>query len=148
MFGLVYDKSYKEFGLFVSNTSNKVPLVVLKQAGVLTKFVRLKVSISSDKWLSFSPLDPDTHQYLNLLQLKYYHIYLLLDLLFFIILERKPSYHISLLSLWVNIMHHFFLDIKSSMQIVCFDLVSKYSTLLARLYYYYYYTTIVFDLQL
>ena len=60
VFGLVYDKSYKEFGLFVSNTSNKVPLVVLKQAGVLTKFVRLKVSISSDKWLSFSPLDPDT----------------------------------------------------------------------------------------
>ena len=51
---------YKEFGLFVSNTSNKVPLVVLKQVGVLTKFVRLKVSISSDKWLSFSPLDPDT----------------------------------------------------------------------------------------
>ena len=30
---------WKEFGLFVSNTSNKVPLVVLKQVGVLTKFV-------------------------------------------------------------------------------------------------------------
>ena len=29
---------WKEFGLFVSNTSNKVPLVVLKQVGVLTKF--------------------------------------------------------------------------------------------------------------
>ena len=35
----------KEFGLFVSSTFNKVPLVVLKLVGVLTKFVRLKVSI-------------------------------------------------------------------------------------------------------
>ena len=50
----------KEFWLFVNSTSNKVPLVFLKQVGVLTKFVRLKVSISSEKWLSFSPLDPDT----------------------------------------------------------------------------------------
>ena len=33
----------KEFGLFVSNISNKVLLAVLKQVGVLTKFVRLKV---------------------------------------------------------------------------------------------------------
>ena len=50
----------KEFGLLVSNTSNKVSLVVLKQVGVLTKFVRWEVSISSEKWLSFSPLDPYT----------------------------------------------------------------------------------------
>ena len=39
----------KQFGLFVNNTSNKVPLVVLKQVEVLTKFVRLKVSVSSEK---------------------------------------------------------------------------------------------------
>ena len=39
----------KEFGLFVSNTPNKLPLVVLKQVGILTRFVRLKVSISSEK---------------------------------------------------------------------------------------------------
>ena len=51
---------WKEFGWFVSNTSSKVPLVVLKQVVVLTKFVRLKGSISSEKWLSFSLLDPDT----------------------------------------------------------------------------------------
>ena len=44
----------------MSKTSNKVPLVVLKQFGVLTKFFRLKVSISSEKWLSISPIDPDT----------------------------------------------------------------------------------------
>ena len=50
----------KEFGLFVSNTSNKVPLVVLKRVGVLIKFVRLKVSTSSEKWLSISLLDSDT----------------------------------------------------------------------------------------
>ena len=43
----------------MSNTSNKSPLVVLKQVGVLTKFVRLKVLMSSEKRLSFSPLDPD-----------------------------------------------------------------------------------------
>ena len=49
----------KEFGLFVSNTSNKVPLVVLKQVKDLTKIVRLKVLVSSEKWLSCSPLDPD-----------------------------------------------------------------------------------------
>ena len=39
----------KEFCLFVSNTSSKVPLVVLKQVEVLTKFVRLKVSVSSER---------------------------------------------------------------------------------------------------
>ena len=39
----------KEFGLFVSNTPNKLPLVVLKQVGILTRFVKLKVSISSEK---------------------------------------------------------------------------------------------------
>ena len=39
----------KEFYLFVSNTSSKVPLVVLKQVEVLTKFVRLKVSVSSER---------------------------------------------------------------------------------------------------
>ena len=39
----------KGFGLFVSNTSNKFPLVVLKQVEVLIKFVRLKVSVSSEK---------------------------------------------------------------------------------------------------
>ena len=50
----------KEFGLFVSNTFSKVPLVVLEQFGVLNKFFRIKVSISSEKWFSFSPLDPDT----------------------------------------------------------------------------------------
>ena len=50
----------KEFGLLVGNTSNKVSLVVLKQVGVLNKFVRWEVSISSEKWLSFSPLDPYT----------------------------------------------------------------------------------------
>ena len=44
----------------MSNTSNKIPLVVLKQDWVSTKFFRLKVSISSEKLLSFSPLDPGT----------------------------------------------------------------------------------------
>ena len=29
----------KKFGLFVSNTSYKVPLAVLKQVGILTKFL-------------------------------------------------------------------------------------------------------------
>ena len=40
---------FEEFGLFVGNKSNKVPLVVLKQVEVLTKFVRLKVSVSLEK---------------------------------------------------------------------------------------------------
>ena len=38
----------KEFGLFPSNTSNTFPLVILKQVGTLTKFARLKLSISSE----------------------------------------------------------------------------------------------------
>ena len=89
----------KEFGLFVSNTSSKVPLAVLKQVGVLTKFVRSKVSISSEKWLSFSTLDPDT----SIFKFPATKIlsYLLLDLLFLIILERKPSYHILVAYKWV-----------------------------------------------
>ena len=41
--------SCKKFGLFVSNTPKEDRLIVLKQVVVLTKFVRLKESISSDK---------------------------------------------------------------------------------------------------
>ena len=74
----------------MSNTSSKVPIVVSKRVGVLTEFVRLKVSISPEKSLPFSPLHPDTSIFKSLAAKIL--SYLLLDLLFLITFERKPSH--------------------------------------------------------
>ena len=113
----------------MSNRSNKVPLVVLKQVGVLIKYIRLKVSVSSEKWLSFSPLDPDT----LIFESPATKILSYLFIAWLIVFDNswKKTFLSYCGGQYVNIMRHSLLDIKNAMQIVFAELVLKFSSLLA-----------------
>ena len=100
---------WKLFGLLVSNTSKRVPLLDLKQVADFTKFERSYVSFRSEKWLS----------YLFTVWLK------LLDT------SSKNKVLFSFRGRYAHKEHHFFLEIVSSIPTVSENLVSRFSNLLA-----------------